>query len=169
MKRIIYDEQVEKELDNYMKIIYQNNLELHAQAVLDLLLATYDKTKYPGVYYRIALLYEFGYFKRLNEDKSIEYYKKAAELNYVAAMNRLAEIGLEDFKRYGFKYANYSLLSSELEDSYGTYLFAKYLILDGSLAYSTKNNFKDGLQMMKKSADLGCQEAKQYLEMMERL
>ncbi len=165
-----FNEKIEKDLDNYISLVYKYNYEVtHAEEISNKLLECFETTKYPGIYYRIAYLYEAGAFKTLKEDKSIEYYKRAARLNYVPAMNRLAEIGLKNTNKHLFKYANFAEKSAiQFEDNYGTYLLARYLILDGILEHSSKECFKQGIEMMRKSAELGCTEAKQYLEMMEK-
>ena len=93
-----YNEKLEKELDGYFKVLYRYDMELTSpNIVLNNLLDAYNKTNYPGIYYRIGNLYEYGYFKKLKEDKSIHYYELAAIERYVPAMNHLAEFGLREF------------------------------------------------------------------------
>lgn len=161
-----FDEQLEKELDNYFKILYRYDIESYSpHIVLKHLLDVYNKTNYPGIYYRIGNLYEYGYFKKLKENKSIHYYELAAKQGYVPAMNHLAELGLREFKIHGYRYAHWSVTSAtKYNDSYGKYLLARYCLLDG-ISTNNKQQIKDGVQFLKESTDQGNEEAKEFLEM----
>lgn len=160
----VFDEKIEKMLDDMIRVMFRNSLEFtNPKLILDKLLECYDKTKYPGIYYRIGQLYEMGTFRKLKNDLSIDYYEKASHEGYVPAMNRLAEYGLLKFIRYDFKYILHAVKSSEdYHDPYGTYLLAKYYLVTGVL--EGNHYFKKGLSIMKESAKLGCKEAKQFLD-----
>ena len=168
LENINYDEQQEKKLDEFLKIIYQNSLDFNNPGlVLNKLLEIYEKTNYPGVLYRIGNLYEFGFFKKLKEDKSIHYYELASNKGYVAAMNRLAEIELKNTNTHKYKYIKWAIKSAdEYHNPYGKYLLAKYYLISGIFEDPMKEYFKKGIQFMKESAKLGCKEAQEYIDMM---
>ena len=165
----VFDENKEKMLDDFMRVIYRNSIEFtNPKLILDKLLEYYEQYKYPGIYYRIGQLYEMGTFRKIDKNKSMDYYEKASNEGYIPAMNRLAEIGLDINFNNNHHYALYAVKSSEdYRDPYGTYLLAKYYLLSGIL--ENKSYFKKGLSIMKESVKLGCSEAKQFLDELEDL
>lgn len=158
-----YDEEIEKKLDDLLSFYYKNNFELtNPQDMLNHLLNGYEKTKYPGIYYRIAYLYEKGAFRKLKQDLTIEYYEKAAYEGYIPAMQRLAEIGIE---KNQFKFASWAcVLADDYQKPYGKYLLAKYYLISSLFDETFKSFFKKGFELMKESANDGCKEAMGYME-----
>lgn len=167
-KKAVYDEKVE---DKMYKIINDSNLVIPALEKL------YDETRYPGILCYLGQAYIVGFHELENqkdEEKGIEYLKRAAEDNYIEAMEILGSIytGKAEKQLIQAQYW-YDQLGLDYNDSYGkfclgTNFMAQYLIATPGTHYNYYDQYYNGLGLVAESFQMGCSEAYFILKVLDK-
>ena len=161
-----YNELLEKEMDELLKPLYEYGYDGDGKYthLLDELENKFKETNYPGYLYRIAELYDGCYLEPNTVDDYKDYLEKAAELDYVPAMNKLNEICLDDTNFDMMFNGRWFNRIKDFNDPYGNYLLAKYYMMQSIYDNTMKGFFKIGFDLMKKSADQGCEKAIKFMK-----
>ena len=161
-----YNEVLEKEMDELLKPLYEYGYDGDGKYtyLLDELEKKYHDTKYPGYLYRIAELYEGCYLEPNKIDDYKQYLERAADLDYVPAINRLNEICLDDINFEMMFNGHMFSKAIDYDDPYGKYLLAKYYMMQSIYDNTMNGFFKIGLKLMKESANQGCKKAIQFIK-----
>ena len=85
-------------------------------------------------------------------------------LKYVPAMNKLSEYCLEDVNFEMMFNGQWFSKAYHYDDPTSKYLLAKYYMMQSIYDNTMKGFFKVGLEIMKESADQGCEKAIQFMK-----
>lgn len=160
-KKFNYNEELEKEI---------NNIQLYEELdkVAFMLEDLYKKTNYPGCIYQLGEIYYFGYWglQKIDKEKGMEYFKKAANEGYMKAISTLREIYLGKATHYINK--AYSLYGNDSYDQMmkGNCIIADYLIGTMSTHYNYYEQYYKGLNKLIEASQNGCNEATLILELL---
>ena len=161
-----YNIELEKEMDELLKPLYEYGYDGDGKFthLLDELENKFKETNYPGYLYRIADLYDGCYLEPNKVDDYKEYLERAAELDYVPAMNKLNERCLEDINFEMMFNGHMFEKAAQFNDPYGKYLLAKYYMMQSIYDNTMKGFFKIGFDLMKESANQGCEKAIKFMK-----
>ena len=156
-----YNEELEKEMDQLLKPLYECSKGNEKQFfyLVEELENSYLKTNYPGYLYRIGFICEK--YKFYNHK---DYYQRAADLDFVPAINRMNELFLEEIQMKMMINGHMFSKPYYYDDSYGKYLLAKFYMMESICSDSMGSYFKFGLSIMKESVEAGCKEAIEFMK-----
>ena len=121
-------------------------------------------SKYPGLYYRIGLLYEQGIEKSENPCEWLTWYEKAAEKGYEPAIQRLIEFIMNSSSINMIKCNHLLTKIRDYNPKEGYYLTGKYYLIQAIHNPKLSGYFDIGLSNLKKACDLGHEEAIKTLQ-----
>ena len=166
MNKQVMNEEIEKQLNKFLSNYFEIDNTIYKPDILE---EWFKKTNYPGIYYRLGLLYEYGLVKEKAYRQENYYFIEAAKMNYVPAMVHLGEIylkysNIEMHKAYEYleKAAN------QFNDSKAKYLLGLYYLQYG--LYEPSNiSLEYGIKFLKEADKLGCEKAKECLNLLKNL
>lgn len=120
--------------------------------------------KYPGIYYRIGLLYEQGIEKSENPTEWLTWYEKAIEKDYEPAVQHLIELYMNSSSIHMIKACHLLTKEKELNPKEGYYLTGKYYLLQAIHNPKVTGYFEIGLSNLSKASELGHEDASATLQ-----
>ena len=161
------NDKLEKEIHEIIQPILDKKSKKSYDYLLDKLNQRYEETKYPGFIYAIGLLYEKSILYSDNPKKHYEYYDAAATKNYLPALIKIMELYLYHIY-YETTMNGICLIPSKnynniKNDVYGEYLLAKYEMIRCIVMNDEHKYFKNGISLMKDSANKGNVDAQEFL------
>lgn len=150
-----YNEELEKEIEEMRYPFIE--FEIGRKQLLEKLNNRYQETNYPGYLYKIGLLYESNILRPKYAKEHYDYFRLAAEQNYLPALKKLIKISFNNINVEMFM-TNLWVMCDEhdlnlLNDAEGKYLLAKYKMIQSIMSDHDELDFIDNIKLMKESSN----------------
>ncbi len=161
-----YNEEFEKEIEEMRYPFIE--FEIGRKNLFKRLEKRYQETNYPGFLYKIGLLYESNVLRSNYAKEQYDYFRFAAEQNYLPALKKLIQISFNHINME-ILFANIFLIfdnhdATLLHDEEGKYLLAKYKMVQSIMNDHEELDFINYIRIMKESSDQGNEKAMKFME-----
>ena len=128
----------------------------------------YNETNYPGFLYKIGLLYESNILRPKVVKEQYDYYRLAAEQNYLPALKKLIKLCFNNIN-VEFFMTNLWVMCDDhdltlLNDEEGKYLLAKYKMVQSIMSDHEELDFMENIKLMNQCSCEGNKKAMKFME-----
>ena len=161
-----YNEELEKEIEEIRYPFIE--FEIGRKQLFEKLNNRYNETKYPGFLYKIGLLYETNILRATIAKEQYDYYRLAAEQNYLPALKKLIKLCFNNIN-VEFFLANIWVICDDhdltlLDDEEGKYLLAKYKMVQSIMSDHEELDFIENIKLMKQCSSQGNEKAIHFMK-----